>query len=55
MFFVWLSHVQMRVDDFKRLLHLQYPIRCRRCHRRDYARMHLILLQALEQLAVAVF
>ena len=28
---------KVRWKDVERLLHLQYPVRCQRCQRRDYA------------------
>jgi hypothetical protein len=31
------------MKDFERLLLLQYPVRCRRCHRRVYAGLPLAL------------
>jgi hypothetical protein len=36
------------MKDFERLLLLQYPVRCRHCHRRVYAGLSLalVLLQA---------
>ncbi len=39
---------RFRVKDLERLLLLQYPIRCRHCHRRTYAgfALALMLLQA---------
>jgi hypothetical protein len=39
---------RFRVKDIERLLLLQYPVRCRNCHRRVYAGLPLalVLLQA---------
>jgi hypothetical protein len=39
---------RFRLKDFERLLLLQYPVRCRHCHRRVYAGLllALVLLQA---------
>jgi hypothetical protein len=39
---------RFRVKDIERLLLLQYPVRCRHCHRRVYAgfSLALVLLQA---------
>jgi hypothetical protein len=39
---------RFRMKDFERLLLLQYPVRCRHCHRRLYAGLSLalVLLQA---------
>lgn len=39
---------RFRVRDIERLLLLQYPVRCRNCHRRAYAGLPLalVLLQA---------
>jgi hypothetical protein len=39
---------RFRARDFERLLLLQYPVRCRQCHRRLYAGLPLavVLLQA---------
>jgi hypothetical protein len=39
---------RFRLKDFERLLLLQYPVRCRHCHRRVYAGLPLalVLLQA---------
>jgi hypothetical protein len=32
--------------DIERLLLFQYPIRCRRCNRRDYVSLHQVLLRS---------
>jgi hypothetical protein len=39
---------RFRIKDVERLLLLQYPVRCRHCHRRLYAGLPLalVLLQA---------
>jgi hypothetical protein len=39
---------RFRTKDLERLLLLQYPVRCRHCHRRVYAGLPLalVLLQA---------
>jgi hypothetical protein len=39
---------RFRVKDLERLLLLQYPVRCRQCHRRAYAglTLALVLLQS---------
>ncbi len=39
---------RFRTKDVERLLLLQYPVRCRNCHRRAYGgfRLALVLLQA---------
>jgi hypothetical protein len=35
---------RFRIEDVERLLLLQYPVRCRRCHRRAYAELPLALV-----------
>jgi hypothetical protein len=37
---------RLRLKDVERLLLLQYPIRCRRCRRRDYVGLQRVLWQA---------
>jgi hypothetical protein len=39
---------RFRIKDLERLLLLQYPVRCRHCHRRVYAGLPLalVLMQA---------
>ena len=41
-----LRRSRLRLKDLERLLLLQYPIRCRRCHRRDYVGLQRVLWQA---------
>ena len=36
---------RLRSKDLERLLLFQYPIRCRRCHRRDYVGLQRVLWQ----------
>jgi hypothetical protein len=35
---------RFRMKDVERLLLLQYPVRCRHCHRRSYAGLALALM-----------
>jgi hypothetical protein len=35
---------RFRLKDLERLLLLQYPVRCRKCHRRVYAGLPLALV-----------
>ena len=35
---------RFRIRDIERLLLLQYPVRCRHCHRRVYANLPLALM-----------
>jgi hypothetical protein len=37
---------RVRWKDVERLLLLQYPVRCQRCQRRDYAGLHWVVLRA---------
>jgi hypothetical protein len=37
---------RFRLKDVKKLLRFQYPIRCRRCNRRQYVGLRQILLHA---------
>jgi hypothetical protein len=39
---------RVRWKDIERLLLLQYPVRCQRCQRRDYADLRWALLRACE-------
>ena len=36
---------RLRLKDLERLLLLQYPIRCRRCRRRDYVGLQRVIWQ----------